>query len=106
MALPMTVPEQELTFTARKQGKKHSLHSADGQQGHKFTKIKSSLTLDFTIGHWLSFLVCPVLHTITYVHSTAPRNSVTAERAPILDTVKGMQETKAGNSLPAVTRMI
>lgn len=85
---------------------KHSLHSTHGQQQHKFIKIKSSLTLDFTIGHWLFSLVCPGLHTITYIHSTAPRNSVTAESAPILNTVNGMQETVVGNSFPAVTRMI
>lgn len=80
---------------------KHSCSSADGQKRHKFIKIKSSWTLDFTTGDWL-FSWC--VHHLSSQHSS--KKSSYSWKSSILDTVNVTQETTAGNSLPAVFRTI
>lgn len=87
-------------------GQKHFLCSADGHQKHKDTKTDIALILHFRIGHWFFPPECPVQHSISHVHSTAPRDSVRSKRALTLDTINGIQETTEKNSLPAVKRMI
>lgn len=102
----MTVPEQELTFTACKWGR--SIFSVL-QMDIRSTKIlRLTLLWFYTSELDTDFFPpeCPVQHSISHVHSTAPRDSVRSKRALTLDTINGIQETTEKNSLPAVKRMI
>lgn len=104
IALPETVPEKELTFTACK-GSRSVLCIL--QMGNRSTKILRLKLLFSTLLNWtLTFFLQSTLEYFQYssLEYRAPRDSHRDERAPTLDTVNGIYETMEGNTLPAVKR--